>query len=302
MVWLIFKNYSKPNMMKYSYTMIAILLATFSMAQESIEVRKGHLVIDKSSYAAYMVTIFETDDNFVEREWKSQMKDISEKVTTKKEWFIDNARIMSISQDTIDIYSKVIELKNSNNVDLIVAFNVDGTFVGEEDKKRHAAAEKYVYDFAFRTTKMVVNEQVETAEKALERSQKDFEILVKDKQRQETSIERNEEKTEKAEKKIESNGTDLKKLNSDIEVKQSMVGSGNDEKNAKELQRLLSQRSNLERDTDKQNSTIRSSKKKIEDAEYNLKKNATNQEEKKVEIEELTSALDTARTKLMNIK
>ncbi len=81
-----------------------------------------------------------------------------------------------------------------------------------------------------------------------------------------------------------------------------MVGSNPNEKDERALQKALSKQSTLERNIDKLNGTIRSSKKKIEDAEYALQKNAENQEEKKGEVEKLTSDLDSARAKLMNVK
>ena len=288
--------------MKCIITLSALLIASTLFAQEPIEVRDGSVAFEGGTYASYTVTIHETDGNFVEREWKTQIKAASDKVTTKKEWFIDNARISSISQDTLDIYSKVIDLKKTGNVDFIVAFNSNGTFIGPEDEKKHAAAMKYVYDFAFRTTKQIVNEQVEEAEKTLEKSQKELEALEKEKERLETSIVKNNEKISKSEGKIEENGRELEKLSSDIDVKRSLVGSSNDEKDAKELQKLLSTQNSTERDTDKQNSTIRSSKKKIEDAEYDLERNETKTQEKQLEIEENTKKLDSARAKLMNIK
>ena len=292
----------KNTNMKRNFTLLLATLTFGAFAQEPIEVRDGSVVFEGGTYASYSVTIHETDENFVEKLWKEQIKSSSDKVTTKKEWFIDNARISSIDQDTLDIYSKVVKLGKTGNVDFIVAFNAHGTFIGPEDEKRHAAAMKYVYDFAFRTSKQIVNEQLEEAENALEKSKKDLEGLEKEKARLESSIEKNNQKISKAEGKIEQNGKDHDKLKSDIEVKRSMVGSSSDEKDAKELQKLLSEQSNLERDTDKQNSTIRSSKKKIEDAEYDLKKNETNIEEKKLEIEENTKKLDEVRAKLMNIK
>ncbi len=288
--------------MKNTFTLITLLLATMNFAQEPIEVRDGSVAFEGGTYAAYTVTIHATDENFVEKEWKEQIKAASDKVTTKKEWFIDNARISSISQDTLDIFSKVVELGKTGNVDFIVAFNAGGTFIGPEDEKRHAAALKYVYDFAFRTTKLVVNEEVLAAEKVLERSNNDQAALEKENDRLNNTIEKNKEKIEKAKKDLEQNAKDLEKMNSDIEVKRSLVGSSSDEKDAKDLQKLLSQQSNLERNTDKLNSTIRTSEKKIEEAEYDLKKNENDQEEKKVEIEENTKKLDAARAKLMNIK
>jgi len=288
--------------MKTIYTFITLLLAVSLMAQEPIEVRTGQMKIGKASYDSYVVTIFETDKNFVEREWKGHMKDISERVTTKKEWFIDNARIMSISQDTIDIYSKVIDLKNTGNVELMVVFNVDGQFITEEDEKHDAAAKKFIYEFAFRTSKLIVHDEVLAAEKTLMKVEKEQGILVREEEQLNRTIEKNTEKIEKAENDLGQNGKDLDKINSEIEVKRSLVGSNPNEKDEKALQKALSKQSTLERNTDKLNSTIRSSKKKIEDAEYGLTKNAENQEKKKLEVEEKTKKLDSARAKLMNIK
>jgi len=288
--------------MKNFFTFIALFCTTILMAQEPIEVRLGQMKIGKASHASYVVTIFETDKNFVEREWKGHMKDISEKVVTKKEWFIDNARIMSISQDTIDIYSKVVELKNTGNVELMVVFNVDGKFITEEDEKHDAAAKKFIYEFAFRTSKLIVHKEVLAAEKTLMKVEKEQETLVREAEQLNRTIEKNTEKIAKAESDLEQNGKGLDKINSEIEVKRSMVGSNSNEKDEKALQKAQSKQSTLERNTDKLNSTIRSSKKKIEDAEYSLSKNAENQEEKKVDVAKLTSDLDSARAKLMNVK
>lgn len=288
--------------MKSIYTFFTFLLATSLLAQEPIEVRREQMVISKTSYPAFIVTIFETNEIFVEREWKSLMKDISKKVTTKKEWFIDNARIMSISQDTIDIYSKVVEQKNTGNVDLIVAFNVGGNFISPEDEKHDASAEKFIYEFAFRTTKLIVHDEVLAAEKSLEKANKEQTTLINQEEQLNRTIEKNTEKIEKAENDLEQNGKDLDKVNSEIEVKRSLVGSNPNEKDEKALQKALSKQSSLERNTDKLNSTIRNSKKKIEEAQYDLTKNTEDQEEQKVKVEKLTAELDSSRAKLMNIK
>ncbi len=182
--------------MKSIFTFIALYFATSLIAQEPIEVRNGQMKIGKASYNSYVVTIFETDKIFVEREWKSQMKDISTKVATKKTWFIDNARIMSISQDTIDIYSKVVELKNTGNVELMVVFNVDGQFITQEDEKHDAATKKFIYEFAFRTSKLIVHKQVLAAEKTLMKVEKEQGTLVREEDQLSRTIEKNKEKIE----------------------------------------------------------------------------------------------------------
>lgn len=287
--------------MKTTLTIAATLIAATLFAQTPIEVRVGELETEAGVRPAYIVSIHETTDNYIEKELKELLKERSEKVSSKKIWFIDNARIHEIAPDTIDIEAKVEEIKGSGIVDIYAAYNLNGTYITTGHEK-DVATQKYFYEFALRTTKKIVEEQVAEAGKDLEKAEKEHLDLLKEEERLKKSIDKDNDRISKAESDQRSNERELEQVKGNVEVKRDVMATSSNSDDAKELEKLLSKRDNLENKEEKLKKTIRDSEGDIEKAERDLEKNTRDQAEKEAEIAEKKSVLEQIREKLANVK
>lgn len=287
--------------MKSTLTILATLASLAMLAQQPIEVRTGSLETEDGMKPAYIVSLHETDENYVGKELKSILKDRAEKVSSKKLWFIDNARIGEIAMDTLDIHATLDQMKGTDIVDIYVAFNLNDTFI-TDDHAKHEATHKFVYDFALRTYKKVVEAQVADAGKALEKAEKEHLDLIQEKEKLEKSIDKNTDRIANAESDERKNSRELEQIRGNIEVKREVMATSSNEEDAKELQKLLSKRDKLESKEEKLKKTMRDSEGDIEKANRDLERNARDTKEKEAEVAEKKSILEQMREKLANVK
>src|ERR1044072_7761037 len=98
--------------MKKIITLLLIAFATEWAAAQKIKVEVGNESIGGGRNNAFSVTIYYADPSDIEKEWKSLIKGYDpDKVSSKDGIFADNAKMKSISDNTVDVYAKTDKVK-----------------------------------------------------------------------------------------------------------------------------------------------------------------------------------------------
>lgn len=201
------------------------ILISFSLicfGQNKIFVKEKTASIGGGSNNAFVVNIYEGNEKIIEKEWKSFMKGYKAKVASKKEIFADDALIPSISDNAIDVYAKVE--KAGDFYKLTVGFNLGGAYLSSGKHGASAkTAEKMIYDFAVKTSKVAVDEEIKDAEKALKKMESELKNLQNNKEKLEDNIESYKMKIEQAEKDIEKNISDQGDMEKNIATQQETL-------------------------------------------------------------------------------
>ena len=195
-------------------TLILVLSGFTSFAQDDLsnysfnpEVKKMDRLMSKGQKNCYSVTIDGVSKKEIEKSWGKYVKDHGAKPKwdkKKNEYFADNAKISSVSDNTIDVYSQLIE--SDNRVELIVWMDLGGSFLSNQDHAEQSVhGEAFVLGFATNMERKRVDTFRKKQEDTLGDMQDDLKDMEKDKSKLEKSIEEYQKKIEEAKMKIEEN-------------------------------------------------------------------------------------------------
>jgi len=194
------------------YTSLCILFALGTMqAQNGLDnysftpdVKEGQRLMSKGEKNSYSLIIDGVSRKEIEKNWEKHIKnhDTKSKWDKKKqEYLADNAKVEEISDNTIDIYNKLIE--SGSSTELIVWFDLGGAYLSSYDHPQKAEfGKKFITDFALRMEKKRVEQYREKQEDMLGDLQDDLKDMKKDKEKMEKDIADYEKKIEEARKKI----------------------------------------------------------------------------------------------------
>ena len=151
--------------MRKIITITALTIFSFSAFSQKIKVSQSNERIGGGSHSALTVMIYQVKSSEVRKEWKNLIKGYNAvKVSSKKEIFADDCRISSISDNTIDVYAKADEKNDA--VKFVVGFDLGGVYLSSSSSG-YKTAERMVYDFAVKLTKMGVENELKDTEKEL---------------------------------------------------------------------------------------------------------------------------------------
>ena len=192
--------------LKSILTAIAALSITAVSAQK-VKVEITSKNIGGGRHDAFVVVIYQSSESSVKKEWKALMKQyMPEKIKSGGEILADNAKISSISTNTIDIYAKAS--KSGDDVELVVGFDLGGAFV-DASHSGSKTAENIVYDFAVKLTTKGIEAEVKASEKILVAKGKELEKLVKANDRLHQNIDKYKNEIEAAKDNIKQAEDDL---------------------------------------------------------------------------------------------
>lgn len=218
---------SKKNHMKKALTLAFAALLSVSVLAQKIKIKESNESIGEGSHNALVVTLYGVNPSDAEDSFKSFMKTYDGKRSSKGgAVFIDNALISDMGPNTIDIYGKANGKKGDPEITFIVAFDLGGAFLNSsEHKNQYKAAEKIVKEFAVKTIKDAIEEQMKDANKVqskLEDAQKDLE---KENKNLNGDIEDYKAKIKRAEDDIVKNKAAQDKKKAEIEAQKKVVGA-----------------------------------------------------------------------------
>jgi hypothetical protein len=209
--------------MKRLFTLMAVAALSIPALAQKIQVSESSENIGGGSNNALVVTIYETDADEIEKEWKSLMKGYDAKVSSKDGIFADNALIKSMGPNTMDIYAKTVKVKDKE-VKLIVGFDLGGAYLSSSKHgDQYKEAKKIVHDFAVKMTKEGIGGQMKAAEKVLDKLTDQQKDLVKDQEGLQKDIEDYKAKIKKAEDDIVKNKSEQEKKKQEVEAQKKVV-------------------------------------------------------------------------------
>ena len=193
-------------MKKISILIVVLLLISFSnFAQKAIKVSATSERFSVGNVDAFSVNIYEADKSFVEKSWKKAMKKYKAKVKVKSEIFADNALIKDMSDNTVDVYAKIIEEKEEG-LKFVVAVDLGGIFLSKSSHSdKYKVFEDILRKFAVNVSKDAVLEKAKEEEKILDKIVKTENNLEKEKKNLQKDIEDYKKKIIKAEEDIKKN-------------------------------------------------------------------------------------------------
>ncbi len=212
--------------MKKIATLTSSLLICFSAIAQKTTVTETKENIGGGNNNTLTATLFNVDPSDADKAFKSFMKTYDGKNSSKDGGiFIDNATIKDISNNTIDIYGRANGAKGDKQISYTVAFDLGGAFLNSSEyKSQYKAAEKLIHEFAVKTTREAIEEQLKDAQKVqskLEDAQKDLE---KENKNLNSDIENYKAKIKKAEDDIVKNKANQNTKKTEIETQKKVVG------------------------------------------------------------------------------
>ena len=211
--------------MKNQVLTLAVALTSLNVFSQDIKVKESNESFSNGKHNALQVTLYVTDISMVEKEWKSQLKGFGyDKAHEQKdEYFFDNVLFKDMSTNTVDVYSKVDELKGDKAVQLTAAFDLGGAYLNSSDHKSQIDfMKKMMHDFAVKVTKDVLDDQLKDASKALSTLQSKQASLEKDNKGLVDDITGYNNKIKKANDQIEQNKKDIETKKTEVSAQQKI--------------------------------------------------------------------------------
>ncbi len=202
--------------------LLAISAFAFYTQAQKTKVTESIEKIGSGKNNCLVVSIAEANADDVIKDWKDKMKGFGAKVSGKSEMMADDATILSISSNTVDVYA--ITEQKDGYVKFIVAFDLGGAYLNsKEHASGYKAAEKMIYDFAVAMAKDAVNKQLEAQKELIGKTEKNVKDLEKENEKMAKDIEDYKKRIEEAEKKTEENKSTIESENKNLEGQNSAL-------------------------------------------------------------------------------
>ncbi len=209
-------------MKKVLFAGLVLLLSGNAFAQK-IKVSESNEKIGGGSHNALVVSIYESSQEAIEKEWRSLMKDYDAKVSTKDGVFADNALIKAMGANTVDVYART-EKGKENEVKLIVAFDLGGAYLSSsQHSQQYSVAKDIVEKFARKMTKESIEDQLKAETKILNKLISQEKDLVSDQENLANDIKDWKAKIKKAEEDIVKKKADQEKKKVEIATQQKVI-------------------------------------------------------------------------------
>lgn len=195
------KNIIKPILL----TAISLSMSITLNAQEKIKVGETTEKINDYSGNALTVVFNRADEKTISKEWKRTMKHYKASTSTKgNEIRATDVSIPSISDYPIQVFAKVKENKDKQNVFYVIFLNGDQSISSKSDASGYTAAKSIVEGFANSLSKNAAKDYQKTQERLLKNYNKELKSNAKDTKDDQKSIENKQ-------KEIKNLGEDIKK-------------------------------------------------------------------------------------------
>lgn len=210
---------------------VASSIATYAQTQEKgaislPSIQELEKTMSKGTNNAFVITLEGISKKNVESEWKDfskQFKAKAKKDRKTKEWLSDDAKVVRISDNTVDIYADINEGRNESSA-IAIWFDLGGAYVNSTTNEESAKeVQKILQQFVINVYKHQAEGFVKVEEKTLASFEKDFKKLEKDKKDYLKKIEDAKATIAKMEKNIEVNEVDQQKKLGEISEQKEVV-------------------------------------------------------------------------------
>ncbi len=180
-------------------------------------------------------TFIELDKKDVEGLWKKYLKDYGKVSSKGGVYRVDIANIPAVANGNVRVISKV----EASSKGTMVWWTIDmGNHYLQDGEAGYSSAKKLLRDFAVFAYKEDVMRQEEEAQKAMERSEKEHDRMVKTGENLQSDLERNQKEKERLEQALADNAAQKEQLQKDLEQnkKDQEATQKEKERRQKELQ------------------------------------------------------------------
>jgi hypothetical protein len=209
-------------MKKFLFVLLLLFIPALFLSAQTIAVEEGSFSINDKSSNVFNVMIYHQSERNVERAFTRLMKSYDAKVSSRNNIFADNAEIIPISVNTVDVYAFI--KKVGEGIKLTAGFDMGDNFLASaNDEKAAGAAKKILYDFALDLTKQGLEVKKKQEEKELKRLEKSLGQLEKENNRLKKNIERYKKQIADAEENIVKNEKQQQETTEVIEKQKGVV-------------------------------------------------------------------------------
>lgn len=192
--------------MKQLFILLIAAISFNSFAQNEVKVTEESISYSVGSKNSIVVTIPYGDQEVVEKELKSEMKDWGGKYSSSKgeAQTLQSSVKKMFERKTFDSYAKVI--KTDDGIKVAVAVDLGGAFMtSSQHSAQFAEMKERLQKFAVTAAKESIKENMKAEEKILSSFEKEEKSLEKEKESHLKDIEDYKKKIADSQKKIEDN-------------------------------------------------------------------------------------------------
>ncbi len=224
--------------------LLILLFAVFSFlhlsAQETlqIQVREAPQTMSEGVNNSLVIELWNVDEKTAVKEWRKftrQFKGKTSREKKMKHWFTDDARIKTISNNTVDIYAWFEENKRTDVTTATFWFNLGGAYVSSQlNPAQYGAAVKVLLDYKASLDLVEAEDEVDAQEKALQDLEDELKKMKKDNEDFHKKIEDAKRLILELEQKIQENLRDQEAKMQEIDTQRKVV------ENAKRTVKVIS--------------------------------------------------------------
>lgn len=200
-------------------TLLSFILTLFTTVSFG-QITEGQSYMSAGTFNSLTIVLPEGSDKDAAKEWIKFFKKYGKTKKNRKtdEYFTDNAEILGMSNNSVDVYAKF----NGNT--MTVWFDLGGAYLSSyEHPDGYALGEQILMDFGLHLQILMVEEEIKAEEKTLKNLEAEHEKLVKNKATLEKNIEDWKAKIAQAEADIEQNISDQESKTNEIGQQKTVI-------------------------------------------------------------------------------
>ncbi len=270
---------------------------------------QGPTVVEMRSYSfsngvhpTFAVVHTDTDQRTVEAHWRDVIKNVSSKVTGKKELIGMAALVSEISPDTIRILMKSESVKSLSQVTVHIAFLTTRGYVGtSSDSSMVRSARAFVYRHALALRMELANKELALAERYLKGYERDLAMLQRELERAEGQLARTEMKDSTAVLDQARTKEELRGMETDLANKNKQQDTEPDVEAEEDLKDMQKAQRKVQGQHDKAVKAEQQAIKRSASLEETIRRNKEAQVKKEQQIERQRAHVEELREKVKSI-
>ncbi|MCB0685402.1 MAG: hypothetical protein KDC53_02720 [Saprospiraceae bacterium] len=171
-------------MKKFIASIITLSIPIFLIAQSDYTINEGVREMSQGAKNSFTMFIPNASTSIGEDILKKYLRQYKGKPKLDKktnEWFSDDAKLETISQNTIDIYTKLEENLAAHVLEVTFWYDLGGAFLSSTDHPEQiAAATQFMNRYGDMVTEVLIEEELKMEEKKLKELESDLSKLVKE--------------------------------------------------------------------------------------------------------------------------
>lgn len=202
--------------MKKLFLLVAVFFTCNILLAQKINVQETNKTIDDINRTGLAV-IIDADNKDVDKAWKKRLKDFGKVSSSRNTYTVEGAEIPGVTSNPGMVYSLVDKEKGGTVVFWAIDLGTEFVTSNGRTSGAYSSARQILYDFAASVYRDKISEEIEDAEKALGKTTKDYEKVVKEGEDLADDLEDNKEEKLDLEQKLKENAQEKVQLEKDIE-------------------------------------------------------------------------------------